>query len=241
MTTDGDMDDLGDRIASWDAQAAAFDEPVDHGLSDPAVRETWLRLMLSALPPAPARVADLGCGTGTLTLLLAEAGYAVDGIDFSPAMVARARAKLAGVPGGATVAEGDAAEPRLAKASYDVVFSRHVLWAMPDPATALGRWTELLRPGGRVVLVEGRWSTGVGITAAQAVALAERVGLRSEVRPLDDAAYWGRPIRDERYLVVAFLREDEAASHRGAVPARAAGDRAPHEGPGRPRPGPEML
>ncbi|MFC5731062.1 MULTISPECIES: class I SAM-dependent methyltransferase [Nocardioides] len=196
------MDHLGARIATWDAEAASFDEPADHGLSDPAIRETWLRLMLDTLPPAPARVVDLGCGTGTLTLLLAEAGYAVDGLDFSPAMVARARAKLAGVEG-ATVAEGDAAEPRLPLASYDVVLSRHVLWAMLDPTTALARWSALLRPRGRVVLVEGCWSSGVGLTAARTVALAEGAGLRAEVRPLDDPAYWGRPISDERYLVVA--------------------------------------
>ena len=42
------------------------------------------------------RVADLGCGTATLSLLLAEAGYGVDGVDFSPAMVELARAKVAG-------------------------------------------------------------------------------------------------------------------------------------------------
>jgi len=38
--------------------------------------------------------------------------------------------------------------------------SRHVLWAMPDPAGALEHWIALLRPGGRSLLVEGRWSTG---------------------------------------------------------------------------------
>jgi SAM-dependent methyltransferase len=194
--------DLGDRIAGWDAEAASYDEPADHGLTDPAVRETWRRLLLAALPPAPARVADLGCGTGTLTLLLAESGYSVDGLDFSPAMVARARAKIAGVPD-VTVAEGDAAEPRLPTSSYDAVLARHVLWAMPDPAVALARWVALLEPGGRVVLVEGRWSTGVGLTADQALALAAGTGLRAEVQPLDDTAYWGRPISDERYLVVA--------------------------------------
>jgi SAM-dependent methyltransferase len=146
-------------------------------------------------------VVDLGCGTGTLTLLLAEDGYSVDGLDFSPAMVARAAAKADGVPGVDFVV-ADAAEPPLPPASYDVVLSRHVLWALPDPADALGRWRELLAPGGRLVLVEGSWSTGAGLTADETVALVEGAGMAAAPRRLPEAAYWGREITDERYLVV---------------------------------------
>ena len=60
-----------DDIATWDAQADAFDQPADHGLRDPAVRQAWRELLVSHLPEPPARVADLGCGTGTLSVLLA--------------------------------------------------------------------------------------------------------------------------------------------------------------------------
>ena len=95
----------------WDAEAEAFDDEPDHGLRDPLVRDAWRALLRSVLPPAPARVADLGCGTGTLAVLLAEEGHAVDGVDFSAEMVRRARAKVAGFPlTGVTV--GDAADPR---------------------------------------------------------------------------------------------------------------------------------
>lgn len=43
--------------------------------------------------PTPASVLDLGCGTGGHALLLARRGYAVVGVDRSPAMLAAARAK----------------------------------------------------------------------------------------------------------------------------------------------------
>lgn len=192
--------DLGDRIAIWEAEAAAYDEPADHGLADPVVRRAWRQLLRDALPAAPARVADLGCGTGSLTLLLAEEGYRVDALDFSPAMVAQARTKLAGVAG-ATVTEGDAYEPGLPATTYDAVLCRHVLWAMPDPATALGRWLDLLNPSGRLVLVEGSWSTGAGLTAAQSVELVAGSGLQPALTVLDDPVLWGGPTGDERYLV----------------------------------------
>jgi 2-polyprenyl-3-methyl-5-hydroxy-6-metoxy-1,4-benzoquinol methylase len=178
------------------------------------VRAAWRDLLLSVLPPlvpeegaqrpsrrAPARVADLGCGTGTLALLLAAEGYAVDGVDFSPEMIRWAVAKPPF--GQVTFTEADADDLPLEPGAYDVVLCRHVLWAMPDPSATLQRWIGLLRPAGRLVLVEGRWSTDAGLTAAETVGLVESTGRRTELRMLPEAAYWGREIDDERYLVVS--------------------------------------
>ena len=187
---------------AWDAEALTFDEAPDHGLHDPAVRAAWRSLLLTHLPPAPARVADLGCGTGTLGVLLAEAGYRVDGLDLSPAMVALAEQKAAAHPDlPVTFLVGDASDPDLVHGSYDVVLSRHVLWALPDPAAGLARWVRLLAPGGRLLLVEGSWSTGAGLTAEQTRSLVEGTGRACAVLPLPQERYWGRPIEDERYLV----------------------------------------
>lgn len=186
-------------VEMWDAEAAAFDQAADHGLTDPAVRAVWRDLLLRLLPAAPADVADLGCGTGTLSLLLAEEGYAVTGLDFSPEMLMRARAK---VPT-ARFVEGDAADPALAEAAYDVVLCRHVLWALPEPVEVLRRWARLLRPGGRLVLVEGHWSNGAGITAEQTLDLLHATDREGDLTRLPDARYWGREISDERYVVVS--------------------------------------
>nr|WP_281363387.1 class I SAM-dependent methyltransferase [Nocardioides perillae] len=154
------------------------------------------------LPAPPARVADLGCGTGTLSVLLAEAGHVVSGLDFSLRMLELAERKAAGLPG-VTFSEGDASEPPLEAAAHDVVLSRHVLWAMPDPAVALRRWLRLLAPGGRLLLVEGWWSNGAGIPAERAAALVEAAGRPVELHRLTDARYWGRAIEDDRYLLVS--------------------------------------
>src|ERR1700754_2690035 len=104
-----------DPVELWNDEAATFDEAADHGLRDPAVRAAWRDLLLGLLPAPPARVADLGCGTGTLSLLLAAEGFAVDGVDFSRAMVQRARAKAAADPAGAEdgVGVADAQPPPL--------------------------------------------------------------------------------------------------------------------------------
>jgi SAM-dependent methyltransferase len=187
----------------WDAQAARFDEEPDHGLRDPEVRARWREVLLSALPPAPARIADLGCGTGSVTVLLAAEGYDVHGVDLSGAMVAAAEAKAAeaGVP--ASVRQGDAAFPPLEPASFDVVFARHVLFALPDQEAVVGRWIRLLRPGGRLVLVEGCWYTGAGLSAERCRELVAAHRSEVAVHALDDPRLWGKPVTDERYLLIS--------------------------------------
>lgn len=192
-----------DEIAAWDAEAEAFDEPADHGLNDPDVRRAWRELLLGVLPPPPARVVDLGCGTGTLSVLLAESGYEVDGLDFSPRMVELAERK-AGRLEGVRFTEGDAFEPPFPESTYDVVLCRHVLWAMPDPAEALARWLRLLTPAGRLLLVEGRWSNGAGLEAEQTLRLVEGAGRSASLTRLTEPAYWGRSIDDDRYLVASL-------------------------------------
>jgi SAM-dependent methyltransferase len=148
-------------VGYWDAAAADFDDEPDHGLREPGVRAAWAARLRAWLPEAPCDVLDLGCGTGSLALLALEQGHRVTGIDFSPRMVAAARAKLAGT--GARVMVGDAAAPAVGERRFDVVLARHLLWALPDPAGVLDCWSRLLRPGGRLVLVEGRWGeAGVG-------------------------------------------------------------------------------
>lgn len=191
-----------DDIALWDAEAPDFDEPADHGLRDPDVRRAWRDLLLGVLPAALGRVADLGCGTGTLSVLLADGGYEVDGVDFSPRMIELAERKASGTDDVRFV-EGDAFDPPLPFGAFDAVLCRHVLWAMPDPATALARWVRLLRPTGRLVLVEGHWSNGAGLTAEQTVGLVEEAGRTATLTRLTDPSYWGREISDDRYLVVS--------------------------------------
>jgi ubiquinone/menaquinone biosynthesis C-methylase UbiE len=187
----------------WDDLAATFDEAADHGLRDPVVREAWRRLLLPELPPAPALVADLGCGTGSLACLLAEEGHQVRGIDLAPRMVEAARAKAVRAGVEISFQVGDAAAPPWPDASVDVVLARHVLWALGDPHAAVARWARLLRPGGRLVLVEGRWHTGEGLTAEQARTIVERHRRKARVRQLPDPDLWGGAISDERYLLVS--------------------------------------
>ncbi|EGX57039.1 methyltransferase [Streptomyces zinciresistens K42] len=201
--TNGERADTGTE-PDWDALAPAFDDEPDHGLRDPGVRRAWAARLRSWLPDRPCDVLDLGCGTGSLSLLAAEQGHRVTGVDRSAAMVALARAKLAGRDAAFLV--GDAALPPVGEERFDVVLVRHVLWTLPDPGRVLRHWRGLLRPGGRFVLVEGVWGTlaPVGLPAARLGELLRPLAAQVRVEPLaQDTALWGGAVDDERYALVA--------------------------------------
>ncbi len=205
MTTTGDL---------WDDAADEYDSAPEHGLHDADTRAAWKDLLRTWLPPHAALVADLACGTGSLTVLVAELGHEVVGIDLSAAMVDRARAKAAPFGAAVRVEPGDVGDPALDPGSADVVLARHVLGTLTDPETALRRWVGLVRPGGRLLLVEGGWDGPTASDGAETPwhegvssgtlrgAVAPLVG-RVDVVPLGDPVLWGREVGDERYLLVA--------------------------------------
>ncbi|MGW5863998.1 methyltransferase domain-containing protein [Streptomyces sp. NPDC055239] len=192
----------------WDIEAATFDDEPDHGLRDTVVRDAWARRLRDWLPDATGDVLDLGCGTGSLSLLAAERGHRVTAVDLSPNMVERAREKLAGHE--AEVLVGDAWEPPVEGRRFDVILARHVLWMVPDPAAVLRHWCGLLRPGGRLILIEGVWGTTnpSGIPMDRLISALTPLAARLHSERLSgDERLWGRRVEDERYALVATLPE----------------------------------
>ena len=188
----------------WDNEASTFDEEPDHGLRDPLIRQAWADEFDSVLPSPPAEVLDIGCGTGSLSVLLSSMGYTVTAIDSSPAMVALARQKAKSASSLVAIHVMDACRPRLGPRQFDVIVCRHLLWALPEPPKVVKRWVEMLAPGGRLILIEGHWGTGVGMHAGEVTGALPPSLTDVTVRGLSDRAeLWGGRTSDERYVVVA--------------------------------------
>jgi ubiquinone/menaquinone biosynthesis C-methylase UbiE len=203
----------------WAARAAGFDSGPTHGLLNDAQRSAWHRRLQAWTGAQPLDVLDVGCGTGFLALQLARSGHRASGVDMADEMLelARDKATAAGVSVRFDVA--DAEQLPYAAASFDLVIERHVIWTLPAPEAALREWARVLRPGGRVVLVEGDWRRGsvnpdyAGIVDAlplyggrPASELSKRVaasGFKSvTVEPLMEDALWGGLQEHERYAVL---------------------------------------
>lgn len=150
------MADVHETIREWwDRDAQTYDDARSHAISDPLEAATWRQALRGSLPEPPARVLDVGAGTGALSLLAAELGHRVTALDLSEGMLGVARRKAAerGVELGFVVGSGT--EPPAGP--FDAIIERHVLWTMPDPGGALRAWREVAAPRGRLVLFEGVW------------------------------------------------------------------------------------
>jgi ubiquinone/menaquinone biosynthesis C-methylase UbiE len=103
--------------------------------------------------PAGARVLDVACGPGTLSLLAAEAGHPVTCLDFSERMIARleTRAAALGIEN-VTTHCGDGQALTFADSSFDAAFSMFGLMFFPERERALAELHRVLRPGGRVTI-----------------------------------------------------------------------------------------
>jgi ubiquinone/menaquinone biosynthesis C-methylase UbiE len=139
----------------WDDDASVYDDSAGHSISDPVEAAAWRRALEATLPDPVARVLDVGTGTGSLALLMAELGHAVTGLDLSEGMLERARTKANEAGAAIVFVHGRAEEPPTGL--FDAVVERHVLWTVPDPVSALRAWRSVTRPGGRLVLLEGSW------------------------------------------------------------------------------------
>ncbi len=120
----------------------------------------WRRTAVRFARPAGATgVLDLACGTGDLSLAFANAeGFAgqVQGIDFSGAMIERARAKAASrkLDDRVRFREGDALATGEPDGAYDVVSIGFGLRNFADPVRGIGECFRMLAPGGRLVVVD---------------------------------------------------------------------------------------
>jgi arsenite methyltransferase len=120
--------------------------------------------VLALLAPRPGeRVLDVGSGPGYLVGALADAvgpSGTVHGVDPSEPMNALARARNAARPW-AHIDEGHALALPYADATFDVAVSTQVFEYVPDLPAALAEVHRVLRPGGRVLILDTDWDSVV--------------------------------------------------------------------------------
>ena len=148
--------------AHWNRRAAGFDSDFGHSIRTAAERAAWDRILaLVAGGHGALDALDVGCGTGFLSLELVGRGHRVTGIDFAPQMLAEARRKAAAQGLAVRFEAGDAEQLGFAEASFDLVITRHVLWTLPHPEAAIDEWIRVLRPGGRLAVIDSQFDPSV--------------------------------------------------------------------------------
>jgi len=117
----------------------------------------WRRRTVAALrnggPEGPGRALDLCCGTGDLALELASGGFRVTGVDFCHEMLVRGRQKARGAEA-VRLAEGDALRLPFPDGVFTAASVAFGIRNLQDMDAGLAEMARVLRPGGRLAVLE---------------------------------------------------------------------------------------
>ena len=207
--------------AAFTRQAAAYD-------SVAAVqREVALRLArraVSRLPAPPARILEIGCGTGLLSAELATAFPAARLLltDISPAMLERTRARL-GERAEYRVVDGE--HPEGMEGKFELIASSLAMQWFADLPGALARLSGLLAPGGRLCFA----TLGTGSFAEWRAAHAA-LGLPCGLHDYPEAAPFPWPPGATGTIEEEFLVEHHASGQAFARALKTLGASEPAPG-----------
>jgi len=139
----------------WEKSYRAGDTPWDTGEPD----EHLVAFVRSGFS-ARGRALDVGCGTGTNAIWLAQQGFSVLGVDFSPTAIESAREKASGTSPDCRFEQLDFLAGEVPGGPFELVFDRgclHVFDEAKDRERFAARVASLLAPG-------GRWLSLIGST-----------------------------------------------------------------------------
>lgn len=207
MSSDLDLIALAAETAAvYQRQAARFDAERSRGLRERA----WLA-RFAAVVPAPGAILDVGCGAGEpIAAHLAQAGFAVTGVDVADAMLALARARHPA---------GDWRQADMRALDLPERFDGIIAWnsffhlTPAEQRRTLPRLVAHLRARGALMLTVGHIAGEV-----TGVVGGERV-YHASLAPAEYEAL----LAELGLEVVAFTREDPACDHHTVLLARARG------------------
>lgn len=158
MSVDNSLEVKNKISTIWDKCGSSYDNDYAHGLKSDKEKVEWLKLLDNIIPVKQSKILDVGAGTGFLSLLLCELGHQCKGIDLSQGMLGEAKKKAAQAGFQDVIFEiGDAENLAEPDNTYDVVINRHLVWTLPHPEKAIEEWVRVLKPGGRLIIIDGDW------------------------------------------------------------------------------------
>ena len=169
---------LKDEIkAYWSQRAESFDSQAGHEIFSESERAAWHRLIIKHLGPGDRRRAlDLASGTGVVSHLLDDLDFDVTGMDWAEPMLELARSKTRLRDRNVCFMIGDAESTMEPDNYYEVITNRHLVWTLVDPEAAFQEWFRVLKPGGKLLLIDGDF-VNPGRVARIAAALARALAL----------------------------------------------------------------
>ena len=154
------MEKLLDEIESyWNTRTEGYSE-VNHKELAGTQKNAWLKLLTSYFPDKPKeeiRILDIGTGPGFFPVILAEAGYKVDAVDYTEGMLEKAKENAGELCKNIHFQRMDAQKLEFADNTFDIVISRNLTWNLEHPDIAYSEWVRVLKAGGRLLNFDANW------------------------------------------------------------------------------------
>lgn len=196
-----------DRIA--ETHAANLVQVLDLQAGNPGIRRMRAWVIEALALDAGDHALDIGSGTGSEVIAMAEVtgpnGDAV-GLEPNPTILAIAEERATAAGSSARFVAGDAYTQPFEDATFDAIRCERVYQHLTDPERATAEIARVLRPGGRVVLVDSDWATSI-IHPGDAEIIRAFTDRRDRNTP---NAFAGRRLRGQ--LAAAGLAVDEVRS-----------------------------
>lgn len=117
----------------------------------------WSDLLIGNAPCPAGKVLDVGTGPGFFALLMGSRGWDVHGIDCAEKMIETAvsNAQKAGIDAEFSVMDSHSLD--FPDNTFDYIVGRNVTWILYEPEKAFKEWLRVLKPGGRLLYLDGNW------------------------------------------------------------------------------------
>lgn len=145
--------------AYWDNRAAGYSQVNQLELNTDQ-RQIWQNELVCQIKrhfQKKPHILEVGTGPGFFAIILAEAGYSVTAVDYTPAMLLQAKANAGILAEKITFLEMDAEALTFPDGRFDVVLSRNLTWNLPHPKQAYREWARVLAPGGLLLNFDANW------------------------------------------------------------------------------------
>ncbi|MDR2098368.1 MAG: class I SAM-dependent methyltransferase, partial [Spirochaetaceae bacterium] len=145
----------------WRISAAGYSKIIQDEFKD-GVQKFWEDAILGKAPCGGIlKILDVGTGPGFFAIILSQAGHTVAGIDASAEMIecAKENAAKAGVE--PLLLVRDSHKTDFSNETFDLIVNRNVVWTLTDPVKAYREWHRILKPGGRLIVFDGNWSSDI--------------------------------------------------------------------------------
>lgn len=142
-------DERKERIVHyWEKRSGDFLEHKRAELHSP-MAERWLCEIRGRIPKGKKlSILDVGCGAGFFSVLLAQEGHQVTGVDLTPDMIENAKKLAREENADCRFMVMDAENLDFSSDSFDLIVSRNLTWTLPDVRRAYKEWIRVLKPGG---------------------------------------------------------------------------------------------